>query len=144
MFPKNTLGQSGHYSDLHLFIDFARETVLLDNSPVKLTYKSFCLLAFLARYAGELIPREMLLHAIWGYGAGIRTRTLDVHIRRLRKHLGSYANTYIETIFGVGYRFQPYTRAAQESGQTTSSPIISAVDLTGPWQMAATSANSSS
>ena len=72
MFSKNALSQTGHYSDVHLFIDFARETVLLDNSPVKLTYKSFCLLGFLARHAGELIPRETLLQAIWGYGAGIR------------------------------------------------------------------------
>ena len=49
---------------------------------------------------------------------------LDVHIRRLRKHLGSYANTYIETIFGVSYRFQPCrARASLESAQTTSSPL---------------------
>src|SRR5437588_775492 len=47
----------------------------------------------------------------------------DVHIRRLRKHLGSYANTYIETIFGVGYRFQSWrTRAPEESAQTMSLP----------------------
>jgi DNA-binding winged helix-turn-helix (wHTH) protein len=122
MFPKNAPGPVGHYSDAHLFIDFGRETVLLDNMPVKLTSKSFCLLGFLVRHPGELMPREALLQFIWGYGAGIRTRTLDVHIRRLRKHLGSYANTYIETIFGVGYRFQPCrTRASHEIAQIASS-----------------------
>jgi DNA-binding winged helix-turn-helix (wHTH) protein len=48
---------------------------------------------------------------IWGYGAGIRTRTLDVHILRVRKKLGKFANQYIETIVGAGYRFQPFHRA---------------------------------
>ena len=59
-------------------------------------------------HAGEIIPREALLLQVWGYGAEIRTRTLDVHVRRLRKKLGGYADHYIETIFGIGYRFQPY------------------------------------
>jgi len=121
MFPKNAPGSAGHYSDGHLFIDFGRETVLLDRVPLKLTSKSFFLLAFLVRHSGELIPREVLLQCIWGYGARIRTRTLDVHIRRLRKHLGSYANIYIETIFGVGYRFQPWHT------RTTSSPLAAEV-----------------
>jgi DNA-binding response OmpR family regulator len=53
------------------------------------------------------VPREVLLQDIWGYSREIRTRTLDVHIRRLRKKLGQYGDKYIETIFGVGYRFQP-------------------------------------
>jgi DNA-binding response OmpR family regulator len=82
MFPKNASGPAGHYSDEHLSIDFGRETVLLDREPVKLTSKSFSLLSFLVRHSGELIPREVLLQGIWGYGADIPTRTLDVHIRR--------------------------------------------------------------
>ena len=137
MFPKHAPGLAGHYSDAHLFIDFGRETVLLDNAPVKLTSKSFSLLSFLVRHSGELIPREALLQFIWGYGAGIRTRTLDVHIRRLRKHLGSYANTYIETIFGVGYRFQPCrARASHEIAQTMPSLLAPEGQPNSPWQMA--------
>src|ERR1700682_5120465 len=105
--PQNTPTHADRYCDLHLMIDFDRKTAQLDGVPLKLTYKLFCLLAFLVRHPGQLAPREILLQMIWGYNAGVRTRTLDVHIRRLRKSLGKYATIYIETIFGVGYRFQP-------------------------------------
>jgi two-component system phosphate regulon response regulator PhoB len=73
-----------------------------------LTRKEYDLLALLVQHAGEIIPRDALLMQVWGYGSEIRTRTLDVHIRRLRKKLGGYADQYIETIFGIGYRFQPF------------------------------------
>jgi len=95
------------YQDSHLTVDFHLETVELDGQLLELTRKEFELLALLVRRAGELIPRPILLMLVWGYGVEIQTRTLDVHIRRLRKNLGSYATHYIETVFGVGYRFQP-------------------------------------
>lgn len=76
-----------------------------------LTRKEYDLLALLVQHAGEIIPREALLMQVWGYGGEIRTRTLDVHVRRLRKKLGGYADQYIETIFGIGYRFQPFGAA---------------------------------
>ena len=60
------------------------------------------------QHAGEIVPRGALLMEVWGYSAEIRTRTLDVHVRRLRRKLGAYADRYIETIFGIGYRFQPF------------------------------------
>jgi DNA-binding response OmpR family regulator len=96
------------YRDEHLAMDFAQQTVILDTERMTLTRKEYDLLALLVQHAGEIIPREALLMQVWGYGAEIRTRTLDVHVRRLRKKLGSYADQYIETIFGIGYRFQPY------------------------------------
>lgn len=95
------------YQDPHLFVDFQSETVRLDGQAVYLTNKEFALLAFLARRAGDLVSRTALLTAVWNYSLGARTRTLDVHIRRLRRNLGRYGKVYIETIFGVGYRFQP-------------------------------------
>ena len=96
------------YRDEHLSMDFDQQAVILDLQRMVLTRKEYDLLALLVQHAGEIIPREALLMRVWGYGAEIRTRTLDVHVRRLRKKLGSYADQYIETIFGIGYRFQPF------------------------------------
>jgi DNA-binding response OmpR family regulator len=98
----------GNYRDAHLEIEFDGRSAVLDTEPMVLTRKEYDLLALLVQNAGEIIPRDMLLKRIWGYGSEIRTRTLDVHIRRLRKKMGPYADQYIETIFGIGYRFQPY------------------------------------
>jgi DNA-binding response OmpR family regulator len=96
------------YRDEHLVIDYDHQLAALDNERMMLTRKEYDLLSLLVRHAGEIIPREALLMQVWGYGSDIRTRTLDVHVRRLRKKLGAYADSYIETIFGIGYRFQPY------------------------------------
>jgi DNA-binding response OmpR family regulator len=96
------------YRDAHVELDYRGTALSVDARPVKLTRKEYELFALLTRNAGEIVPREVLLLRVWGYGQGIRTRTLDVHIRRLRKKLGAYGDRYIETIFGVGYRFQPY------------------------------------
>jgi two-component system phosphate regulon response regulator PhoB len=89
-------------------MDFEQQSAILDDTRMLLTRKEYDLLALLVRHAGDIIPREALLMQVWGYGSDIRTRTLDVHVRRLRKKLGRYAEQYIETIFGIGYRFQPY------------------------------------
>ena len=102
------LQQAQVYRDEHLTVDMQQQMAALDGQRITLTRKEYDLLALLVRHAGEIIPREALLMRIWGYGADIRTRTLDVHIRRLRKKLGVYADQYIETIFGIGYRFQPF------------------------------------
>src|SRR5436190_23834806 len=104
----NSNQQAAPYRDEHLSMDFAQQMVILDAERMTLTRKEYDLLALLVQHAGEIIPREALLMRVWGYSAEIRTRTLDVHIRRLRKKLGNYADQYIETIFGIGYRFQPF------------------------------------
>jgi DNA-binding response OmpR family regulator len=96
------------YRDEHLFMDFSQQTAAVDTQRLVLTRKEYDLLALLVQHAGEIIPRNALLLRVWGYSPEIRTRTLDVHIRRLRKKLGGYADQYIETIFGIGYRFQPF------------------------------------
>ena len=97
-----------HYEDSHLEVYFRHRVAKLDARPIDLTRKEYDLLAVLVQNAGEIVHRETLLQRVWGYSNEIRTRTLDVHIRRLRKKLGTYSDQYIETIFSVGYRFQPY------------------------------------
>jgi len=96
------------YSDQHLAFDHNSTSAWIDLREIILTRKEHELLALLVDNAGEIVPREILLERIWGYGRDIRTRTLDVHIRRLRKKMFPYGDIYIETIFGVGYRFQNY------------------------------------
>jgi DNA-binding response OmpR family regulator len=95
-----------HYQDAHLEINLDKKFAVLDSRRLTLTRKEYELLAVLVENAGAAVPRQVLLRRIWGYSNGIRTRTLDVHIRRLRRQLGSQ---YIETIFRLGYRFQPIT-----------------------------------
>src|SRR5262249_51398654 len=105
--------QIATYRNEHLILDFAHQSAILDSERMVLTRKEYELLAFLVQHVGEIIPREALLMQVWGYGADIRTRILDVHVRRLRKKLGGYADQYIEMIFGIGYRFQPYRAPRQ-------------------------------
>ena len=100
------------YSDAHLALDFKTQTATLDSETMVLTRKEYELLELLVRYAGVIVPRAELMMRVWGYRPDIRTRTLDVHVRHLRRKLGPYAGRYIETIFGVGHRFQPYEERA--------------------------------
>lgn len=95
------------YQDAHLTVDAENASVSLNGRLLPLTRKELQLLIMLVRYAGQIVPREKLLASVWEYQAGVKSRTLDVHVRRLRQHMGAFANTYIETIFGKGYRFQP-------------------------------------
>lgn len=91
------------FLDDHLSIEWT--AVRLDDQKMTLTRKEFELLAMLSKNEGETMPRAVLLETVWGYRSGTRTRTLDVHIRRLRRKLGRLGEEYIQTIFGVGYRF---------------------------------------
>lgn len=97
------------YRDARLDVDFRTHGVILDGAPVRLTKMEFALLAQLARKAGEIVPRDALMLNVWGYGPEIHSRTMDVHLRRLRVKLGSYSRQHVETVFGLGYRLQPST-----------------------------------
>jgi DNA-binding response OmpR family regulator len=87
---------------LALDTDAYRATV--QGRPLDLTFKEFELLRFLAERAGRVFTRPALLREVWGYDFYGGTRTVDVHIRRLRAKLGPEFESLIETVRGVGYR----------------------------------------
>jgi DNA-binding response OmpR family regulator len=97
-------GSPPGYSDERLAIDFADMRVTCDGAPVKLTRKEFALLETLSKTGSRVATRQHILDNVWGYEYYGDTRTLDVHIRRLRQKLGLCGNC-IETVVGVGYRF---------------------------------------
>ena len=88
-----------------LVIDFERYEVHVKGEPIDLTYKEFELLKFLSTQPGKAFTREVLLDKVWGYDYYGGTRTVDVHIRRLRAKIEAGGATYIETIRNVGYKF---------------------------------------
>ena len=98
-------GSAGaRHDDGRLVIDPAGTSATCDGAPVKLTRKEFALLAALAASAGRVATRQHLLDTVWGYAHYGDSRTLDVHITRLRRELGACGDC-IETVVGVGYRF---------------------------------------
>ena len=86
-----------------LAVDVKRRAVTVDGEPVILTYKEFELLCYLLENRGVVLSRDQILTKIWDYNYSGETRTVDVHIRRLRQKLGD-AGALIETVRGVGYR----------------------------------------
>lgn len=96
-----------HYHDEHLSVDLRHELVTLDRQMLALTRKEYCLLALMVQHAGKVVPRATFLMQVWGYVPETRTRSVDMHIDQLRKKLGPYADQYIETVVGIGYRFRP-------------------------------------
>ena len=87
-----------------LVIDQERYTVSVDGAVVDLTYKEYELLRFLASNAGKAFTREALLNQVWGYDYYGGSRTVDVHVRRIRAKIEARTQ-YIDTVRNVGYRF---------------------------------------
>ncbi|NLU10037.1 MAG: response regulator transcription factor [Tepidanaerobacter acetatoxydans] len=90
-----------------LLIDPAARVVKVDGKEVALTPKEFDLLYFLAKNKGKAFNREKLLKEVWGYDFYGSLRTVDTHIKQLREKLGrSRAASYINTVWGIGYKFE--------------------------------------
>lgn len=85
-------------------IDESSYTARVNGNALNLTYKEFELLKYLAQHPGRVFTRAQLLHEVWGYDYYGGTRTVDVHVRRLRAKLGSDHENLISTVRNVGYR----------------------------------------
>lgn len=88
-----------------LTVDFTGRLVYVDGEKAELTPKEYELLFYLVRNRGIALSREKLITEVWGYDFYGDDRTLDTHIKLLRKSLGEYANLIV-TLRGVGYRFE--------------------------------------
>jgi DNA-binding response OmpR family regulator len=95
------------YQDARISVDFEDIRLTCDGSDIKLTRKEFALLEHLIKNLGRVATRQQLLDNVWGYSYFGDTRTLDVHIRRLRQKMGDCGGC-IETVVGVGYRFTDF------------------------------------
>ncbi len=88
-----------------IVVDDATYTAKIGKRHLDLTFKEFELLKFLAQHPGRVFSRQQLLQEVWGYDYFGGTRTVDVHVRRLRAKLGPDNETLIGTVRNVGYRF---------------------------------------
>lgn len=98
---------NGHnvYEKEGLVIDFTARRVTIDGVDAELSPKEYDLLFYLVKNKGIALSREKLITNVWGYDFYGDDRTLDTHIKLLRKHLGDYAS-YVVTLRGTGYRFE--------------------------------------
>ena len=90
----------------NMTINLATYQVYIDDKPVDLTLMEYSLLSFLATHPSRAYSRETLLHRVWGFEYCGGTRTVDVHIRRVRSKVGPQVANHIVTIRGVGYLFR--------------------------------------
>ncbi len=103
-------GEENAPSDLvtidNMTINLATYQVYIDEKPVDLTLMEYSLLSFLATHPSRAYSREVLLHRVWGFEYCGGTRTVDVHIRRVRSKVGPQVASHITTVRGVGYLFK--------------------------------------
>ena len=92
------------YRGQHLVADFDAVSISVDGQSIRLTRREFELLRYLVENRNRVLSRDRLLERVWGYDRFIETRSVDVHVGRLRGKLG-VAGKQIETVVGLGYRF---------------------------------------
>ena len=102
--PAERKPAAASYAGAHLIADFDAISVRVDGSQIRLTRREFELLRYLVENRNRVISRDKLLERVWGWDDSVETRSVDVHIGRLRSKLGT-ASRQIETVIGLGYRF---------------------------------------
>jgi DNA-binding response OmpR family regulator len=96
--------RNGSYRGARLVADFDAVAIAVDGAPVRLTRREFELLRYLVQNKNRVVSRDRLLERVWGYDRLVETRSIDVHVGRLRSKLRD-AGRQIETVIGLGYRF---------------------------------------
>ena len=96
-----------------ILLDNARHNVTVSGTPVELTYKEYSLLRLLLENTNLVVTRETILQVVWGTDISVESRTVDMHIRTLRKKLGD-AGKYICTVRKVGYKLTDEEEAGEE------------------------------
>ena len=96
--------RQGRYEGERLMADFEAVAIAVEGAPVRLTRREFELLQYLVQNKNRVVSRDRLLERVWGYERLVETRSVDVHVGRLRHKLRT-AGHQIETVVGLGYRF---------------------------------------
>ena len=96
--------RQGSYRGERLIADFEAVAIAVEGAPVRLTRREFELLQYLVQNKNRVVSRDRLLERVWGYERLVETRSVDVHVGRLRSKLRT-AGHQIETVVGLGYRF---------------------------------------
>ena len=104
--PHITTSQQDLISYGQLTLDLSRHVCKVDNQPITLTVTEFSLLLVLAKSPGRVYTRDQLVEAAYGAGHAISDRTVDSHVRRIRKKLMTHDADLIETVYGLGYKMR--------------------------------------
>lgn len=118
----DALDAAAEFSAGELTMDVGGYTARLRGMPLDLTYKEFELLKYLMQHPGRVFTRDQLLQDVWGFDYYGGTRTVDVHVRRLRAKLGAEHEQLIGTVRNVGYRFDPLPTKQTADPAGTSQP----------------------
>ncbi|MCW2541886.1 MAG: winged helix family transcriptional regulator [Frankiales bacterium] len=123
-------GEPGMVKVGDLTIEESTYTARLKSATLDLTYKEFELLKFLAQHPGRVFSRSHLLQEVWGYDYFGGTRTVDVHVRRLRAKLGAEYEALIGTVRNVGYKFvKPAEPGLRARGDQSDNTLVDSIDL---------------
>jgi DNA-binding response OmpR family regulator len=123
-----------------LVVNEATYSARINGRSLDLTFKEFELLKFLAQHPGRVFTRQQLLQEVWGYDYFGGTRTVDVHVRRLRAKLGADNEELIGTVRNVGYRFVPARNGPGRMDLAAEPPVESSPDAAPGAPTAGTSA----